>query len=91
MEKGLAEETIDEKMNPNGPTIYDVWKPADGLFKAEATAKTIYFRSRSESSDGFVRVVGGEEGYTTGEIRSFFVPPNHSCEVLGCEIKFTRA
>jgi hypothetical protein len=83
---------IDEgKMNPNGPTIYDAWKSADGLFKGEAVAKWITFKSSSDDSPGFVRVVGGEEGYTTDTPRKFFVPPNHSCEVLGCEIMFSQA
>jgi hypothetical protein len=49
------------------------------------------FKSSSEGSAGFVRVIGGEEGYADKTERTFRVPPNHSFEVLGCMIKFTRA
>jgi hypothetical protein len=83
-------EGTDDKMDPDGPTLFGVWKPADGLFQGEPTGKWITFVSSSENSAGFVRVVGGDEGYTSDKPRKFYVPPYHSCEVLGCKIMFTR-
>jgi hypothetical protein len=83
-------EGTDDKMDPDGPTLFGVWKPADGLFRGEPTGKWITFVSSSEDSAGFVRVVGGDEGYTSDKPKKFYVPPNHSCEVLGCKIMFTR-
>jgi hypothetical protein len=71
-------------------TVYDVWKRADGLFHAENTEKWISFVSSSNERAGFVRVVGGEEGFTHKILKKFHVPAGHSCEVLGCEIMFTR-
>lgn len=78
-------------MNPEEPTVYDVWKPADGLFKGEGVAKWITFTSRRKDSDGFVRVVGGEEGFTRDTSKKFYVPKWCDCEVLGCKIMFSRA
>jgi len=90
-EQNSSQEPAEEKMNPNEPTVYDVWKRADGLFPAEDKAKWISFVSSRGNLDGFVRVVGGEEGFTDDKVRKFFIPPGHSCEVLGCKILFTRA
>lgn len=72
-------------------TIYDVWKSADGLFAGQPEDKLITFKSSSDGSVGFVRVVGGEEGYTTQGERTFRIPSGASFEVLGCMVKFTRA
>jgi len=80
-----------DKMNPEKPTEYDVWKPADGLFKGEDVAKWITFVSRRKGYQGFVRVVGGEEGFTSNTSKKFYIPPKCDCEVLGCEIMFSRA
>jgi len=91
MAEQKQQEKAEDKMNPEGPTIYDEWKPADGLFKAENVAKRITFVSRKNDSWGFVRVVGGNEGYTRSEEKTFDVPAGHKCEVLGCKIMFTRA
>jgi len=77
-------------MNPEEPTVYDIWKGADGLFPAEGTAKWISFVSSREGLAGFVRVVGGEEGFTNNTEKKFYIPPGHDCEVLGCRIMFTR-
>lgn len=73
-------------------TEYGVWKPADGLFKEDETEKVIHFISSSDTK-GFVRVVGGEAGYTNEdgkEPKQFTVPKGAKCEVLGCKIMFTR-
>jgi len=88
---GQKEDAAEEKMNPEDPTLYDVWRPADGLFKAENVAKRITFVSNRTGSWGFVRVVGGEEGYAGQESKTFNVPAGHKCEVMGCKIMFTRA
>ncbi|EDN02506.1 predicted protein [Histoplasma mississippiense (nom. inval.)] len=85
-----SEET-EEKMDPEAPTIYDIWKAADGLFKGESVAKRITFMSSRDGFAGFVRVIGGDEGYAGQNPRTFDIPAWHSCEVLGCKIKFTRA
>ncbi|PVH91529.1 hypothetical protein DM02DRAFT_620482 [Periconia macrospinosa] len=71
-------------------TVYDVWQQADGLHDGEKHAKWITFK------DGFVRVRGMdratvEEGWAKETERKFYVAPWHSCEVLGAEIKFTKA
>jgi hypothetical protein len=73
-------------------TIYDEWKPADGLFWGKPENKKITFIPSSEDP-GFVRVVGGEEGYirVNEPPRTFDIPSGASFEVLGCLIKFTRA
>jgi len=84
-----SSEVAEEKMNPEQPTVYDLWKPADGLFKGEAAAKWISFVSSRKGLDGFVRVVGGDEGLTS-KASKFYIPPWHDCEVLGCRIMFTR-
>ncbi|OQE29105.1 hypothetical protein PENFLA_c004G09060 [Penicillium flavigenum] len=83
--KGLV-----DKMDPEGPTIYNVWKQADGLFKDEDTEKWITFMARTDHHPGFVRVVGGDEGFTTTAPRTFLVPPNHNIEVFSCKIMFTQ-
>lgn len=83
--------TTEEKMNPEEPTTYDVWKRADGLFPPEAAAKWISFVSSREGLDGFVRVVGGDERFADNAEKKLYVPSWHSCEVLGCRIMFTRA
>lgn len=81
-------------------TTYDEWKLADGFFPGKAENKKITFKSSSEDSKsnredsvGFVRIDGGEEGYTIKDKeRTFSIPPGASFEVLGgCWIKFTRA
>lgn len=72
-------------------TVYDVWKRADGLFPAEDSAKWISFVSSREGLSGFVRVVGGDEGFTGNTVKKFYIPSGHSCEVLGCRIMFTQA
>jgi hypothetical protein len=74
-------------------TQYDEWKIADGSYPGKAENKVITFKASSEDSAGFVRVNGGEEGYTIKDKeRSFSIPPGASFEVLGgCWFKFTRA
>jgi len=89
-QKSSKGRTIEEKMNPEEPTEYDVWKPADGLFRAETTEKWISFMSSNNEREGFVRVVGGEEGFANEIPKKFRVPPGHNCEVLGCRIMFSR-
>ena len=73
-------------------TTYDTWIRGDGLYEAEPVNKWISFK------DGFVRVRKGdwttivEEGWSArGQEKKFYVPAWHFCEVLGCEIKFSRA
>jgi hypothetical protein len=72
-------------------TVYNIWQRADGLHEGEEGPKWITFKN------GFVRVRKGDrvtvqEGWAGGEEKSFYVPPWHSCEVLGNpDIKFTKA
>ncbi|KAF2192045.1 hypothetical protein K469DRAFT_347001 [Zopfia rhizophila CBS 207.26] len=73
-------------------TVYDVWQRADGLHEGEKSPKWIFFKN------GFVRVRKSDwvtivqEGWASETEKSFYVPPWHSCEVLGDpEIKFTKA
>jgi len=87
-QKGTA--GTEDKMNPEGPTVYDVWKPADGLFKAEDAAKWITFVSSLEGYAGYVRVVGGDELITYDTEKKLYIPAGKNCEVLGCKIMFTR-
>jgi len=84
------QKSVEERMNPDDP-VYDIWKPADGIFKGEDIAKWITFVSTRKDRPGFVRVVGGEEGYTRDTSKKFYIPAGHDCEVLGCKIMFTRA
>jgi len=81
----------EERMNPDGPTVYDVWKPADGLFKSENVAKYINFVSKRKDKPGWVKVVGGEEGYARDKPRKFNIPAGHEFEALGCNVMFSRA
>ena len=71
-------------------TIYDEWRPADGLFPVESTAKRISFVTHIHGKVGFVRVRGGQEGYASGTMQTFDIPTGHMCEVFNCKIKFTR-
>jgi hypothetical protein len=61
------------------------------MFAAEDVAKDISFVSNREPLPGFVRVIGGDEGFTYSELKKFHVPAGHELEVLGCRIMFTRA
>jgi len=91
MAESKQQDGTTEKMNPEEPTVYDVWKPVDGLFKGEGVAKWITFVSRRKGHDGFVRVVGGDEGFTRDTSKKFYVPKWCDCEVLGCKIMFSKA
>ncbi|KAF1809591.1 hypothetical protein P152DRAFT_461273 [Eremomyces bilateralis CBS 781.70] len=84
--------TQEEEQAKGQTTIYNLWCRGDGLYEGGQSAKWISFKN------GFVRVrekdwvTIREEGWASDTERSFYVPPWHSCEVLGsCEFKFTRA
>lgn len=90
-QSSTEQSTAEQRMNPDDPTIYDIWKPADGIFKGEAVAKWITFVSSRKDRAGWVKVIGGEEGYAKEKSRKFYIPAGHNFEVLGCKIMFTRA
>ena len=42
-----------------------------------------------EGLDGFVRIIKGDEGFTSNILKKFYILLEHSCEVLGYKIMFT--
>lgn len=77
-------------MNPEDPAVFDRWIAADGKFKADGINKNIDFMGR-EGQWGFVRVVGGDEGYANKESKKFYIPGTSDYEILRCTVMLTRA
>ena len=71
-------------------TVYNVWKPADGVFKSENITKYIHFVSKRSDKLGWVKVVGGSEGYASNTLQKFEILADCEFEVLSCNIMFTQ-
>jgi len=83
--------TAEQKKSLDNPIVYDIWIPADGIIKGDNVAKYISFKPKTKEKSGFMRVIGGDEGYTSNQkARKFYVPAEHDCEVFSCNIMFTR-
>ncbi|KAJ5800868.1 uncharacterized protein N7518_002936 [Penicillium psychrosexuale] len=96
MADNTSPHTAVEKLNPNEPTIYNIWKAADGSFAEEPVGKTIKFKLRSGKPYGLARVFGkeGEEDKTkwaSDESQELYIPPHRRYEVFRCIIKFIPA